>query len=146
MFGTNDRYYKTTCRMQNSGHRATLKQIHFQAITLLFMLGFKYVMDIFYPLIVILWGASIGSTDILVYIDEISFLKHYWNAILESCKIIVQWALFNVTQWIWRSFTRQRKYFLEGILEIHLSQKHENLWCKCQNSIKLHIYIYNMQR
>jgi len=63
--------------MQNSGHRATLKQIHFQAITLLFMLGFKYVMDIFYPLIVILWGASIGSTDILVYIDEISFLKHY---------------------------------------------------------------------
>jgi len=25
---------------------------------------------------VILWGASVDSTDILVYIDEMAFLKH----------------------------------------------------------------------
>jgi len=50
--------------------------ICFQAITLLFVVGLKYCMDIFYPLIVILWGASVDSTDILVYIDEMAFLKH----------------------------------------------------------------------
>jgi len=49
LFGANDRHNKTTCRAQNSssylqgqGHRATLKQINFRAITLLFMVEFRY--------------------------------------------------------------------------------------------------------
>ena len=46
-FGTNDRHNKTTCRSQNSGHnrqghRGTLKQICFWAISLLFVVGLKY--------------------------------------------------------------------------------------------------------
>jgi len=47
LFGTNDRHNKMTCLAQNSapfrpGHRATWKQIHFQAITLLFVDEIKY--------------------------------------------------------------------------------------------------------
>ena len=49
-----------------------MNKIRFLAITFLFMVGFKYCMaPIFHPLIVILWGASIGSTDILVVLETL---------------------------------------------------------------------------
>jgi len=49
LISTIDCHNKTTCRTQNyscylqgDGHRATLNQNHFRAITLLFMVAFRY--------------------------------------------------------------------------------------------------------
>ena len=87
LYGTNYRQNKTNfcaqnsgCYLQGQGHRATLKQIRFQAITLLFMVYLVIVYgtidphNIFHPLIVIFRGASINSTDILMYCISISLV------------------------------------------------------------------------
>ena len=72
--GTNDHHNKTTCCMQNSGrylqrvgHRATLKQIRYRSINLLFMVDLA--------LIVIFCGAFTSSTNILVSFTY-SILQH----------------------------------------------------------------------
>ena len=97
--GTNDRHNKTMCRyLQGVGHRATLKQIRYRSINLLFMVDLA--------LIVIFRGPFTSSTNILVSFTY-CILQHMEFSI-KTISQTIYWMFFY-----WRTLVFSTSEFLK---------------------------------